>query len=198
MRGPTTSAAILAGGQARRLGGLDKSRLVVGGYPIIVRQVDVLQRVADELFIVSAEAARFADMAVAVYPDRLPNLGAIGGIYTAVDRAAGEYVLVIACDLPFLHEGLLKELVHRSRDADGAWIRTSRGVEPLLACYRRGCRDRIRAAIDAGRLAARDLGGALRMAEIDGTELERFGSAAVLLANVNTPDDYARVQYRPR
>ena len=34
------TAAILAGGQARRLGGQDKSRLVVGGRTILERELD--------------------------------------------------------------------------------------------------------------------------------------------------------------
>ena len=58
----STSAAILAGGQARRFGGQDKSRLVVHGRSIIVRQVEVLQRVADEVFVVARDPERFADL----------------------------------------------------------------------------------------------------------------------------------------
>ena len=32
------------------------------------------------------------------------------------------------------------------------------------------------------------------MAELGAEELAQFGSAARLLANINTPDDYARIQ----
>jgi molybdenum cofactor guanylyltransferase len=198
MSGSTTSAAILAGGRARRFGGQDKSRLVVQGRSIIVRQLDILQRVADEIFIVAPDAGRFADLGVPVHADRLPDLGAIGGLYTALDAATADLVIVVACDLPFLDDRLLGELAERARTADGAWVRTSRGVEPLVACYQREARHRVLAEIHAGRLKASDLGAALRMAEIDRSELERFGSADDLLMNINTPADYARVQYRAR
>jgi molybdopterin-guanine dinucleotide biosynthesis protein A len=194
----STSAAILAGGQARRFGGQDKSRLVVDGRSIIVRQVEVLQRVAREVFVVAADRERFADLHLPVHVDLLPGTGAIGAIYTALEAAAADRVLVVACDLPFLHDGLLNELVHRSADADGAWIRTERGLEPLIACYRQHARARILAEIQAARLKARDLGGVLRMAEIGPEELDQYGSADELLANLNTPEDYARVQYRRR
>jgi molybdopterin-guanine dinucleotide biosynthesis protein A len=194
----TTSAAILAGGRARRLGGRDKSRLVVDGRTIIVRQVETLQRVADEVFVVGHDAGRFADVGLTVHTDRIADKGVLGGLYTALDAARGDAVLVVACDLPFLHEGLLRELVHRSRDGDGAWIRTPSGVEPLLACYQRRVRDRVFAEISAGRLKAGDLGHVLQMAELDQADLTRFGSSDDLLANINTPDDYARVQYRAR
>jgi molybdopterin-guanine dinucleotide biosynthesis protein A len=193
-----TSAAILAGGQARRLGGIDKCRLVVGGRPIIVRQIDILQQVARDVFIVAPDPARFSDLPLPVQVDRVPGAGALGGIYTALAAAPPGRVLVVACDLPFLHAGLLEALADRAADVDGAWVRTPRGVEPLLACYHTHAASIVRGEIDAGRLKARDLGAVLRMAEIGPDELERFGSIDELAANVNTPDDFARVQYRPR
>jgi len=190
----TTSAAILAGGQARRFDGRDKSRLVVDGQTIIIRQLDVLQQVASEIFVVSGFGERFADLGLPVYPDRIPGLGAIGGLHTALESAHGDFVLAIACDLPFLTAGLLGRLVELAADADGAWIRWDRGVEPLIACYRRSARAAVAAAIEAGQLKASDLNRVLRMAELDGPDLARFGPPERLLANVNSPDDLARLR----
>jgi molybdopterin-guanine dinucleotide biosynthesis protein A len=170
----------------------------VHGRSIIVRQVEVLQRVAAEVFVVAPDPERFADTDLIVHADRVPGTGAIGAIYTALDAARGDRVVVVACDLPFLNDRLLTELVRRAAPADGAWVRTTRGVEPLVACYRRHARAAILAEIQAGRFKAGDLGSVLRLAEIVPSELDRFGSAEELLTNVNTPEDYARVQYRPR
>jgi molybdopterin-guanine dinucleotide biosynthesis protein A len=190
----STAAAILAGGAARRFGGRDKSRLVVEGRSIIIRQVEVLQQVAAEIFIVSSFASRFADLHVPVHPDRIAGLGAIGGVFTALEVAQADRVLVVACDLPFLDADLLARLVELSSNGDGAWVRSPRGVEPLLACYRREARGAIGAEIAAGRLKAGDLGSVLRMAELSGQDLERFGAPDRLLANLNTPDDFARLR----
>jgi molybdopterin-guanine dinucleotide biosynthesis protein A len=192
-----TTAAILAGGRATRFGGQDKCRLIVEGRSIIFRQVEILQRVANDVIIVGPDPTRFADLGLPTYPDRLAGAGAIGGVYTALDVAAGELVLVVACDLPFLNADLLGRLVTLAATADGAWVRGPRGVEPLLACYRRSARDRIRQRIDAGRLQLADLESVLCMAEITEPELRTFGSPDRLLANVNSPADYARVQYPP-
>jgi len=190
----STAAAILAGGAARRFGGHDKSRLVVEGRSIIIRQMEVLQQVAGEIFIVSPFASRFTDLDVPVHPDRIAGLGAIGGIFTALEVAQSDYVLVVACDLPFLDAGLLGRLVELSADGDGAWVRSTRGVEPLLSCYRREARATIGSEIAAGRLKAGDLGSALRMAELSGDDLARFGPPDRLLANLNTPEDLARLR----
>ena len=188
------AAAILAGGKARRFGGQDKCRLVVGGVPIIVRQLEVLQRVARSVFVIAPEAARFADLGLPVYADLIPDIGAMGGLYTALEVAGEELVFAVACDLPFLDAGVLSSLATLAAGADGAWVRTPGGVEPLLACYRRAARHALRCEIDAGRLKLADLGRALDMRELAGDELARFGPIERLVANVNSPDDYARIQ----
>jgi molybdenum cofactor guanylyltransferase len=189
----STTAAILAGGRARRFAGRDKSRLVVEGLPIIIRQLRVLQRIASQIFIVGVDPERFADVDVPVYTDRVPDAGALGGIDTALETAVHDSVLVVACDLPFLDAGLLARLVELAAAGDGAWIRTARGVEPLLACYRRSARPHVRAQLDRGRLTLRELAGVLQMAEMTIEDVTRFGPPERLLANLNTPDDY--VQY---
>lgn len=195
---PGTTAAIVAGGQASRFGGQDKSRLIVEGRSIIFRQVDVLQRVAAEVVVIGADPTRFADLGLASYPDGQPGLGAMGGVCTALEIAHGDRVIVVACDLPFLDEGLLRRLATLAAgDADGAWVHGPRGVEPLLACYRRTAHDAIQREIAAGRLQLAALGSVLRMAEITEPELRLYGSPERLLANLNSPVDYARVQYRP-
>jgi len=191
---PRVAAAIIAGGEARRLGGRDKSRLLVEGRPIIVRQVDVLQRVASEVFIVAPDPSRFADLGLPVRPDVVPGLGTLGGIHTALETTDADLVLVVACDLPFLHEGVLARLTTLAAGHDGAWVRTPRGAEPLLACYTRRALGPIRDRIAARALKAADLGGVLRMAELGPDELGVFGPIDRLLTNINTPEDYARVQ----
>lgn len=188
------AAAILAGGRARRFGGRDKSRLPVEGHPIINRQLDVLQQVAAEIFIVAGAPERFADLGLPVQPDLVPGVGALGGIYTALMAAQADRVITVACDLPFLHPGLLGRLAERAAGHDAAWVRTPRGPEPLLACYARAARDRLKHQIDAGRLKASELDAVLDIADVDLAEVEQFGPAQRLLANVNTVEDYERVK----
>lgn len=197
MRWSTTAAAIVAGGRARRFGGQDKSRLVVEGRTIIVRQVEVLQRVASELLVVASDPGRFSDLPVTVVPDRLPGLGVIGGIDAALHATACDRVIVVGCDLPFLTSDLLAELARLSDAHDGAWVSSARGVEPLVACYRITARVPVAHCIERGQLRASDLADVLDMATLRSPSLDRFGRPDRLLANINTPDDYARVQYDP-
>ena len=190
----TTAGAILAGGRARRFDGRDKSRLVVDGTSIIVRQVQLLQRVTDEVILVGHEPERFADLGLRVVGDRVPGAGALGGIYTALASTTADRVLVIACDMPFLVEPLLQALLAFAESGDGAWVRTGRGPGPLVACYRQSARARIHEAIEAGHLKAADLGLRLTMGELSEQDVSAFGDPDRVLANLNTPEDYARVQ----
>jgi molybdopterin-guanine dinucleotide biosynthesis protein A len=191
---PDVAAAIVAGGRARRFGGRDKSRLLVDGRAIIVRQVEVLRRIAGTVTVVANDRGRFADLDLPVEPDLIPDAGALGGVYTALARAAADRVVVVAGDMPFLDEQVLRRLIALAADADGAWVRTARGVEPLLACYRRHAAPAMRRELEAGRLRAGDIGRALAMASLDETELARFGPVDRLLLNVNAPEDYERAQ----
>lgn len=189
------SAAIVAGGQARRLSGLDKSRLVVDGRPIIVRQVEVLQSVAALTFVVGGVPGRYADLGLPVHEDLMPGTGALGGIYTAVVSATTPFVLTVACDMPFLHPGVLAELGSLAESHDAAWVATARGVEPLLACYRTTIAPVLAARLANGQLRASDIANDLDIAVMGPDRLAAFGPPDRLLANVNTPEDYARVQY---
>ena len=188
------AGAILAGGKARRFGGQNKARLIIQGHSIIERQVALLRAVADEVFLVGHDPSRFADLGLPVFPDRVSGAGALGGILTALESTSADRVLVIACDMPFLEEGLLRALAARSESGDGAWVRTARGPEPLVACYRQQARDRIREAIESAHFKAAALGERLTMQELTEEEVSAFGPVERLLANVNTPEDYARVQ----
>jgi molybdopterin-guanine dinucleotide biosynthesis protein A len=187
--GLRTAAAILAGGRARRFGGIDKSRLVVLGRPIIVRQVALLQTVVNDVFVVGPDDGRFADLDLRVEADRLAGAGVMGGVYTALDAAEANVVIVVACDMPFLEATVLRQLLALAEGHDGAWARSARGVEPLMACYRRDARLAILESIKAGDLRLGNLGQRLRMAELDLT-----GQGDRWLVNINSADDYARVQ----
>jgi molybdopterin-guanine dinucleotide biosynthesis protein A len=190
------TAAIIAGGQATRLSGRDKSRLVVDGRPIIVRQVEVLQSVAASTIVIGGPLGRYADLGLDVYPDLVPGCGALGGIYTAMATVSTPTVVVVACDLPFLEAALLTRLADLADAHDAAWVETARGPEPLIGCYRAAAAERVRQRLVAGHLKASDLSTVLDVATVGPDELATFGPPARLLANVNTPDDYAQVQYR--
>jgi molybdopterin-guanine dinucleotide biosynthesis protein A len=73
-------------------------------------------------------------------------------------------------------------------------VRTTRGPEPLIACYRQAARGGIREAVETGDLKAASLGQRLQLRELTEQDVAAFGPVELLLANLNTPEDYAQVQ----
>jgi len=196
--GPGVSAAILAGGRARRLGGADKASLIVGDARIIDRQLAALRTVADDIRIVAGDASRYAGLAVRVIPDAVADAGPLGGLYTALLDAAEDRVIVLACDLPFVTAALLERLaaeIRTGEPVDAIVPRSARGLEPLCAIYRKGCASVVRTRIDRGDLQIVGLFGELRIRELGPDMLAPYDDGS-LFENVNTPHDYARATGR--
>jgi molybdopterin-guanine dinucleotide biosynthesis protein A len=191
------TAAILAGGRARRLGGRDKSRLVVGGRTILAHQLEVLRRVVPRVVIVANAPERFAGAGVPVLADAVPGGGSLGGIYTALADAGGP-VLVVACDLPFVTAPFLARVIEAGREADIAIPRGRDGYHPLCAHYGPACVGPLRRRLEQGALKVVDLLADVRVRELGPEEIAPFDRDGLLLLNVNTADDLARARRAAR
>jgi molybdopterin-guanine dinucleotide biosynthesis protein A len=188
----TFSAAILAGGRANRLGGVDKSALVVDGRSILERQLAALMELPTDLLIVANDLARYGHTGVMVSPDEIPGAGALGGLYTALVRATTDHVLVIPCDMPFLTSAFLRAMVEQSADVEAVVPRDKGGRHPLCAVYATSVAPHLKACIDAGRLRVEAALDGLVVREIGPDQIARYDTDGRLLLNVNTPDDFAR------
>ena len=188
------TAAILAGGQARRLDGLDKSALRLDGVRFIDRQVAALREVADDIIVVGGDPGRYADLGVTAVPDLVAGCGAIGGIYSAL-RASGRRTLVVACDMPFLGVPLLRRLAQPCDPlVDAVMPRTHEGLQPLCAVYAARCAGALRLRIERGLLKAAGLCESVRVEEIGPDELATYDPDGLMFVNVNTPHDYERAK----
>jgi molybdopterin-guanine dinucleotide biosynthesis protein A len=188
------TGAILAGGRSRRLGGRNKAALRIGDDTVLDRQLSKLRRVVDRTIIVADDSALFAWTGLPVVRDLAPGEGALGALRTAIHTAGNDRTLVIACDMPFVSDGLLRYLVDAGREADIAIPRTARGYEPLCATYSRRCGEKIEQLIQDRRYKLSDVAliPGLIIREVGADELARFGPEELLFFNINTPDDYAR------
>ncbi|MBI4264544.1 MAG: molybdenum cofactor guanylyltransferase [Acidobacteria bacterium] len=186
------SAAILAGGRARRLGGLDKSALRVGARSIFERQLSLLRGLTPHLLIVGGPEAREQAAGVPVVADRIAGAGSLGGLYTALMDAPTDQVLVVACDMPFLDAPFLAHLAARGTDVDAAMPRDDRGRHPFCASYSRRIAGHLRACIERGDLRVGAALAAVEVRELGPGELAPFDPDGLLLLNVNTQDDYER------
>jgi molybdenum cofactor guanylyltransferase len=194
------SAAILAGGLATRFGGRDKSALVVDGRSILERQVAELSTVVDDLMLV-ARTARI-DRArrpqprepLRVIADIVPGCGPLGGLHAALTAMRGDAVFVVACDMPYVEAALVDFLFALAGDAAIVVPETDRGYHPLCAVYTRACLEPVAARLAERRLVLRELFRDVPTRIVTAEEMNRFGAPSRLLANVNTPAEYAHLE----
>jgi molybdopterin-guanine dinucleotide biosynthesis protein A len=196
-----TAAAILAGGQARRLGGVSKPLLSVGGRRIVDRQIEVLRPLFDTIVLVTAEPAAFADLrdaGVDVVSDRVgPGWGPLAGVDAALAWLPREVraVVCVAGDMPFLAPSILRRL----RDAPAAQAvvpRRTTGPEPLCARYDRRLTDAIANALAQGTRALHlFLESLADVSWIDEDELRRLDPALRTFTNINTAADLSAVTF---
>lgn len=186
----SVAAAILAGGQASRMGGRAKSFLVVDGARVIDRQLAVLRTLASELLLVANDPAPYAAFGLPIVADEQAGQGPLAGILAALEAARAPRVLIVACDMPYLEASLLERLVAAPEDAAAADVTVAIGeddrLEPLCACYARTCVPVIRRRLAAGQRKAQALlaDPELRLRRITYTSEERR-----FLTNVNSPSD---------
>jgi len=190
------TAAILAGGHARRLGGQDKSALVIDGLSVLARQLAALNPLTRDIILIGGQS--HSETSMTTVPDLRPGTGALGALYTALATAHADRVLVLACDLPFVTTPFLSLLLHLDADALAVVPVPSSGPQPLCAVYRRQASAHLERALDHGERRVREAVHALGPRYVTTAELAPFDPDGRLLWNINTPDEYARAAGSPR
>jgi molybdenum cofactor guanylyltransferase len=187
---------VIAGGQASRYGGSPKGLLEVGGRRIIDRVIEALTEALEgpPALIANGPDAPGWVPGLAVHPDVVPGIGALGGILTAVETLGP--VVCVAWDMPFVPAALLRELAAGLDSADAVLPESDsrRGLEPLCAAYGPACGPAIRAALARGDRRAigfhRDIG----LGRLAAGVVLKYGDPDVLFFNVNAPGDLQRAE----
>jgi molybdenum cofactor guanylyltransferase len=186
---PPVYGLILAGGSSSRMH-QDKAALRYQGRNQLDRTVELAARHVSSVFV-SVRASQTQDPARAQRPmivDSVDGQGPIVGIRSALAAYPKAAWLVLACDLPFLSDAALSQLL-RERDSESlatAYRSTHDGLpEPLCAVWEPAA---------AAALAAYQAGGA----DCPRKFLMRHPARLLepqdrrALDNVNTPEEYAQ------
>jgi molybdopterin-guanine dinucleotide biosynthesis protein A len=188
--------AIMAGGLNTRYGDL-KALASVGGSAIVERVIERLREVTPDVVLIANDATAYAALRLPTKPDRIPGLGALGGLHAALHWAAEEDrpgILAVACDMPFVSTALLQRLLEEAQAHDGPDVvvpesGSRRGLEPLCAYYSVRCLPAIAAAIQRGDTRMIGFHGDVRVQRVPLLTVQSFGDPATLFMNVNTPDE---------
>jgi molybdopterin-guanine dinucleotide biosynthesis protein A len=184
-RGDVT-AAILAGGAARRFGGIDKGFVELDGRPLVAWSVDALApQVAAILIVANRNAERYADYGC-VIADRADGYrGPLEGVRSALVAATTPWLVTVPVDSPRPGADLVARLAAVVDEATDI-VTCANGAqrEPLFALYR------VAALRDAP--APPDDLPVWRWHDALGARIVDLADTAARFANLNTPDELAR------
>jgi molybdenum cofactor guanylyltransferase len=187
------TVAIMAGGQSSRMG-QDKSFVPFQGRPLIEVVQERVAGLGAELVVITNKPDEYAHLGLPMYSDVYPNMGPLGGIYTAVYHARHPYTLVVACDMPWLNRDLLAYMIGLRHQADIIVPRWDKFPEPLHAIYSKACLPPIWEQLQSGQLKVVRFYGQVQVHFVDRPVIEQFDKDGRSFANLNTPEELSRAE----
>jgi molybdopterin-guanine dinucleotide biosynthesis protein A len=184
--------AVIAGGKGERLGGVAKGLLEVEGRPVLAR-VLALGRLCGDVLLVANDSRPYTRFHLRTVEDVVRGRGAPGGVHAALMGARTEWVLAVACDMPFVSEAAVRVLLGaREPEVDAVCFTVGGRVEPLLALYRRRLADAWGEALKTEEPSLRALLSRCRTKLLAEDALRAVDAELRSVVSVNTPEDLAR------
>lgn len=193
---------ILVGGASRRMG-QDKAQLRLGPETMLERIAAELSPVTSSVTLVGSPQA-YVGHSLPTVPDVYEKWGALGGIHAALSAAKTDWIIVVACDLPFVTRNLferLKSFADESIDSIDSIVpmQPDGRPQPVCALYRReACLPQIDTLVREGEHAPRALLRSVRTDYVLFRELRDLPGAENFFLNLNTPEDFEAARRRLR
>jgi molybdopterin-guanine dinucleotide biosynthesis protein A len=192
---PSRMGFVLAGGKSSRMGmNTDKAFLDFGGQSLLDRALAVMSEVCDRVRIVG-DPAKFTKYGSSKYgsvvADIFSGCGPLAGIHAALVHSPAELNLMLAVDMPFVSTELLAFLFAAAENNDAIITvpRSSKGLEPLCAVYRRDFSIAAEQALRAGKYKIDAAFSSVSIRVIEEGELAAAGFSEQSFFNLNTPQD---------
>lgn len=179
---------ILAGGQSSRMG-TNKALLEIEGEPLIQRLARRFIAWFEQVVVVTNTPETYAFLNLPMVGDRIPGLGPLGGLEAGLTASRYEHTFFCAVDMPFVSEGLIRQMLDLAPGHDIVVPVWNGEFEPMHAVYGHGCLGAISRNLDARRLRLISIFDEVRRRDLTEAEVRRFGDPDRLFFNCNTPED---------
>ncbi|WP_340817733.1 molybdenum cofactor guanylyltransferase [Methanolobus sp. WCC4] len=195
------TSLLLAGGLGTRLNGREKALMLHQGSTLLERALAVLDDVSDEVIVSLRDDEQIQDFSDylddrIVVTDRVRNAGPLAGMLAGFERASGDYVFAVACDMPFLNEQLIDMMFNMVGEHDALVPISEYGMEePLHAIYRRDVMlEAIEASLGEGQRSIRAPVASLEnVLYLDAETIMAVDKDLKSFVNINTPSDVQRI-----
>ena len=189
------SCIVLAGGEGLRLG-RDKTLETFGNTSLLERAVFNLSLFDSDIIIVTAtkqvlpQSIDYSKLRVVA--DIYPGKGALGGVYTGLVASESLYNLVVASDMPFLNQALLRYMIPLADGFDLVLPRLGNNmIEPLHAVYSKNCLAAIKNLLEQDKMRFADLLPLVKVRYVEAEEINRFDPRHLSFFNINTQANLA-------
>lgn len=189
-----TTGLVLAGGQGRRMGGVDKGLQLLRDRPMVEWVLERLQpQVADVIINANQNRDRYARYGHPVAGDEIGGFaGPLAGLHAGLKSTSRDFVLTVPCDSPFLPTDLHARLYAASQvaDADLAVAKTGDQAHPVFALVRTRVLPHLEAYLQGGGRKIDAWYATLKVVEVP------FDDEADAFSNINTRDELREHEQR--
>jgi molybdopterin-guanine dinucleotide biosynthesis protein A len=179
---------VLAGGQGRRMGGVDKGLQELRGKPMVQWVLERLAPQVDDIVInANQNLERYRAFGYRVVADEIGGFaGPLAGLHAGLKAAPHPLVVTVPCDSPFLPADLVFRLKNALGKNDLAVAKTGAQPHPVFALVRRECRESLEAFLAQGGRKIDAWYAALKVVEVG------FDDEAEAFRNINTLEELSR------
>ncbi|HEX9434128.1 MAG TPA: molybdenum cofactor guanylyltransferase MobA [Burkholderiales bacterium] len=176
---------VLAGGQGRRMGGVDKGLQPLHGKPMVEWVLARLRPQVNEVLInANQNPERYAALGHRVVPDAIGGYaGPLAGLHAGLQAAAHPLVATVPCDSPFLPEDLVSRLLKHLESNDLAVAKTGDQPHPVFVVTRKSIVKNLEMFLTGGGRKIDGWYASLKVVEVN------FDDEADAFRNINTPDE---------
>ena len=182
------SGILLAGGQGRRMGGVDKGLQLLRGKPMAQHVIERFAPQVDELLInANQNIEQYQGLGYRVIPDAIGGfVGPLAGLHCGLSEATHPLVVTAPCDSPFLPLDLVAKLhaALEQQNAELAVARTGDQPHPVFCLCRKSVLPSLTAFLESGGRKIDWWYAQLKVADVDFVDEAAF-------RNINTREELA-------
>jgi molybdopterin-guanine dinucleotide biosynthesis protein A len=188
------TGVVLAGGQGSRMGGVDKGLQPFRGKPMAAHAIERLVPQVDELLInANRNPEAYGAFGHRVIADEIEGFaGPLAGFERGLAHAAGQLVVTVPCDSPFLPHDLVARLrtALEERGAQVAVAKTGGQAHPVFCLMRRDVHASLKQFLSSGQRKIDRWYSQLEVVEV------AFDDEADAFLNINTREELKDLEPR--
>jgi molybdopterin-guanine dinucleotide biosynthesis protein A len=187
------SGIVLAGGQGRRMGGVDKGLQLLRGKPMAAWAIERLAPQVDEIVVnANQNLEAYAAFGHRVVPDAIGGFaGPLAGLHAGLTAVSHPFAVTVPCDSPFLPADLVARLRGALGEHDLAVAKTGAQAHPVFSLVRRSVRAHLQDFLSGGGRKIDAWYASLKVVEVP------FDDEADAFRNINTREELRTQEAHP-